>query len=108
MTPLTSARLAAATVEALDGYAEHTLACPPRLARAGGVHLIAARERGLPGWHGYVLPVVGLSFAGGAVVACRPDLVERLAAELGSDLRRPSLDDAAVRRLGRAVRRVLP
>jgi GNAT superfamily N-acetyltransferase len=105
---LTPTRLAAPTLDALDAYAERSLACPPSLARAGGVHLLAARERGLPSWHGYTLPIVGLSFASGAVVACRPDLVERLRAEMGSDARLASLDEAAVRRLVRAVRRVLP
>jgi GNAT superfamily N-acetyltransferase len=108
MTWVASRRLAASTLAALDGYAERTLACPTDLARAGGIHLVAARERGLPAWHGFTLPVVGVSFASGAVIACRPDLVERLQAELGSDVRLPSLDAAAMRRLLRAVRRILP
>jgi GNAT superfamily N-acetyltransferase len=105
---LTRPRLAPATLEVLDGYAERTLACPPSAARAGGVHLLAARERGLPGWHGYTLPIVALSFSSGAVIACRPDLVERLGTEMGSDRELPSLDPAALRRLLRSVRRVLP
>jgi GNAT superfamily N-acetyltransferase len=105
---LTSTRLATATVDTLDAYADEALACPPSLARAGGVHLLAARERGLPGWHGYTLPIIGLSFSTGAVVACRPDLVERLSAAMGSDRRLANLDGAAARRLLRAVRRLLP
>ena len=105
---LTRPRLAHATLDALDSYAERTLACPPALARAGGVHLLAARERSLPSWHGYTLPIVGLAFGTGAVVACRPDLVDRLSAEMGSDRRLPYLDGPAVRRLLRAVRRLLP
>jgi GNAT superfamily N-acetyltransferase len=95
-------------MDILDGYAEHTLTCPPSLARAGGVHLLAVRSRGLPAWHGYTLPIIGLSFASGAVVACRPDLVERLGAEMGSDRRLASLDAPALRRLLRSVRRLLP
>jgi GNAT superfamily N-acetyltransferase len=105
---LTRPRLAPSTIESLDGYAEQTLACPPSLARAGGVHLLSVRSRGLPGWHGYTLPIIGLSFASGAVVACRPDLVERLGNEMGSDRRLVSLDAAALRRLLRSVRRLLP
>jgi GNAT superfamily N-acetyltransferase len=92
----------------LDGYAERTLGCPPAVARAGGVHLLSVGSRGLPGWHGYTLPIIGLSFSAGAVVACRPDLVDRLQAEMGSDQRLASLDAAALRRLLRSVRRLLP
>jgi RimJ/RimL family protein N-acetyltransferase len=51
------------------------------------------------------MPIVGLSFAPGAVLAVRPDLVDRLAAELGSDLYQPYLDGPAFRRLWRAVQR---
>lgn len=105
---LTRPRLAAATMDVLDGYAEQILTCSPSVARAGGVHLLAVRARGLAGWHGYTLPIIGLSFSAGAVVACRPDLLERLSAEMGSDQRLPSLDAAALRRLLRSVRRLLP
>jgi GNAT superfamily N-acetyltransferase len=105
---LTRARLATSTRGILDGYAERTLTCPPALARTGGVHLLAVRERGLPGWHGFTLPIIGLAFGQGAVVACRPDLLERLTSEMGSDQRLPSLDAAALRRLLRSVRRLLP
>jgi GNAT superfamily N-acetyltransferase len=105
---LTRPRLAERTLESLDRYAERTLTCPPGLARSGGVHLLGVRERGLPGWHGYTLPIIGLAFSDGAVVACRPDLLERLAGELGSDQHLPCLDAAALRRLLRAVRRLLP
>jgi GNAT superfamily N-acetyltransferase len=105
---LTRPRLAPGTIDILDGYAEGTLTCPPSLARAGGVHLIAVRSRSLPGWHGYTLPIIGLSFSTGAVLACRPDLVERLATEMGSDRHLESLDAAALRRLLRSVRRLLP
>jgi GNAT superfamily N-acetyltransferase len=108
VTPATSYRLARATVRTLDAYAETVLACPPRLARAGGIHVLAEARRGLPAWHGYTLPIVGLSFAPGAVVACRPDLVERLRSELGSDTRRTSLDGPAFRRLWRAIQRCTP
>jgi predicted GNAT family acetyltransferase len=51
------------------------------------------------------MPIVGLSFAQGAVIACRPDLIDRLRAELGSDARQPYLDGPAFRRLWRAVAR---
>jgi GNAT superfamily N-acetyltransferase len=51
------------------------------------------------------MPIVGLSFAQGAVIASRPDLVERLRAELGSDIRQPYLDGPAFRRLWRSVAR---
>lgn len=54
------------------------------------------------------MPIVGLSFAPGAVVACRPDLVDRLLAELGSDVHQPYLDGPAFRRLWRAVARCAP
>jgi GNAT superfamily N-acetyltransferase len=92
----------------LDAYAETALACPPVLARGGGVHLLAERARGLPIWHGYTLPIVGLSFAQGAVVACRPDLLDKLRGELGSDVQRPALDSPAFRRLWRAIQRCAP
>jgi len=54
------------------------------------------------------MPIVGLSFAPGAVVACRPDLIERLRGELGSDAHQSYLDGPAFRRLWRAVSRVTP
>ena len=105
---LTRPRLAPATIDILDGYAERTLTCPPSLARAGGVHLLTVRSRALAAWHGYTLPIIGLSFTTGAVVACRPDLVERLGTEMGSDRHLVTLDAAALRRLLRSVRRLLP
>jgi GNAT superfamily N-acetyltransferase len=108
VTSATSPRLGAGTIQALDVYAEQTLTCPPAATRAGGVHLLASRERGLPAWHGFSLPIIGLSFSTGAVIACRPDLVQRLAAEMGSDQHLPFLDGPAMRRLLRSVRRVLP
>src|SRR5439155_7026458 len=100
-----SNRLSAATVRTLDAYAESILACPSALARQGGVHLLNAPRRGLPTWHGYTLPIVGLSFAPGAVIACRPDLLEKLRAELGSHAHQAYLDGPAFRRLWRAVQR---
>lgn len=108
MTPATSNRLPAAAVRTLDAYAEIVLACPPGLARRGGVHLVSAAPRGLPAWHGFTMPIVGLSFASGAVIACRPDLLERLRAELGSDVHQPYLDGPAFRRLWKAVQRCSP
>jgi GNAT superfamily N-acetyltransferase len=105
VTPATSNRLSAAAVRTLDAYATTVLACPPPLARAGGVHLVNEPKRGLPAWHGFTMPIVGLSFAQGAVIASRPDVVERLRGELGSDIRQPYLDGPAFRRLWRAVSR---
>jgi RimJ/RimL family protein N-acetyltransferase len=108
VTPLTSNRPAPGTLRTLDTYAETVLACPPPLARAGGIHLLTEPRRGLPAWHGYTLPIVGLSFTPGAVVACRPDLVDRLRSELGSDTRLSYLDGPALRRLWRAIQRCTP
>jgi GNAT superfamily N-acetyltransferase len=105
VTPATSNRLAPAALHALDEYAERVLACPPAVARRGGVHIISESRRGLPAWHGFTMPIVGLSFAPGAVIACRPDLVVRLTAELGSDVHQAYLDGPAFRRLWRAVAR---
>jgi RimJ/RimL family protein N-acetyltransferase len=95
-------------VRTLDAYSEAVLACPPTLARRGGVHLLSAPQRGLPAWHGFTMPIVGLSFAQGAVVAARPDLVDALRRELGSDVHLPYLDGPAFRRLWRAVQRCTP
>jgi GNAT superfamily N-acetyltransferase len=95
-------------VSTLDSYAEHFLACPPAVARSGGVHIVSTPARGLPSWHGYVLPVVGLAFAAGAVVACRPDLVATLRRQLGSDSALPYLDGPAFRRLLRAIQHTVP
>jgi GNAT superfamily N-acetyltransferase len=92
-------------VRTLDAYAESVLTCPPALARQGGVRLLADSRRGLPAWHAFTMPIVGLSFASGAVVASRPDLIECLRDELGSDLHQPHLDGPAFRRLWRAVKR---
>ena len=108
MTPATSNRLPPAAVRTLDAYAESVLACPPALARQGGVHLLPEARRGLPAWHGYTLPIVGLSFAPGAVIACRPDLIDRLRGELGSDAHQRYLDGPAFRRLWRAIQRSTP
>ncbi|HEY3061780.1 MAG TPA: GNAT family N-acetyltransferase [Chloroflexota bacterium] len=108
MTPATSNRLSTATLRTLDDYAEQFLACPPAVARAGGVHLLSTAARGLPSWHGYVLPIVGLAFAPGAVVACRPDLMDTLRRQLGSDSALPYLDGPAFRRLLRAIRQTVP
>ncbi len=108
MTPATSNRLSPSTLETLDSYAEQVLTCPPTLARRGGVHIVSVAARGLPGWHGYILPIVGLSFAPGAVLACRPDLVETFRRQLGSDSRLPYLDGPAFRRVVRSIQRTLP
>ena len=54
------------------------------------------------------MPIVGLSFAQGAVIACRPDLLERMQSELGSDVHQSYLDGAGLRRLWRAVSRAAP
>lgn len=91
----------------LDAYAEKVLTCPPRIARGGGVHILSTAARGLPSWHGYVLPVVGLSFAPGAVLSCRPDLVAPMGRELGSDVHLPYLDGPALRRMLRAIQRTV-
>src|SRR5205823_7276711 len=80
----------------------------PGIARRGGVHLLTASQRGLPAWHGFTIPLVALSFEPGAVIACRPDLVERMRAELGSDVHQQHLDGPAFRRLWRAVQRCVP
>lgn len=108
MTPVTSNRLPVTAVRTLDHYAEAVLACPPALARRGGVHLLSEPRRGLPVWHGYTMPIVGLSYSQGAVIACRPDLVDSLRAELGSDAHQTYLDGPAFRRLWRAVARCSP
>ncbi len=108
MTPATSNRLPAAAVRTLDTYAEKVLACSPKVARRGGVHIVSTAQRGLPSWHGFTLPIVGLSFAPGAVIACRPDLVDRLRGELGSDAHQSYLDGPAFRRLWRAIQRCVP
>ena len=108
MTPATSNRLPAAALRTVDGYVESVLACPPALARKGGVHLLSEPRRGLTAWHGFTIPIVGVSFAAGVVIACRPDLVARMRAELGSDIRLPYLDGPAFRRLWRAVQRCTP
>jgi hypothetical protein len=108
VTPATSNRLPPAAVRTLDDYAQTVLSCPPNLARRGGVQLLAVAQRGLPAWHGFTMPIVGLSFASGAVVACRPDLLEKLRAELGSDVHQAYLDGPAFRRLWRAVQRCTP
>jgi GNAT superfamily N-acetyltransferase len=108
VTPTTSNRLSAATLRTLDAYAEQILTCPPELARGGGIHLLSVPHRGLPAWHGYVLPIVGLAFAPGAVLACRPDLLDSLRGRLGSDSHLPYLDGPAFRRLLRAVRETVP
>ncbi len=105
MTPATSNRLSPGALRLLDAYADSVLACPPDLARRGGVHLVSDARRGLPTWHGFTMPIVGLSFAPGAVIACRPDLVEPMRGELGSDLHLSSLDGPGLRRLWRAVAR---
>jgi GNAT superfamily N-acetyltransferase len=105
VTPVTSNRLSATALRTLDNYASTVLTCPPAVARKGGVHVLSEPRRGLPAWHGYTLPIVGLSFASGAVIACRPDLVDQLRAELGSDVHQALLDGPAFRRLWRAVHR---
>jgi GNAT superfamily N-acetyltransferase len=108
VTPATSTRLGPTSLRQLDAFAEHFFGCPPALARGGGIHLLAVPGRGQPSWHGYVLPIVGLAFAPGAVVACRPDLLETFRGHLGSDAHLPYLDGPAFRRLWRAVQRSLP
>ena len=79
----------------LDRYAAETLANPPALAREGGVHILAEPRRGLPHWKGFTLPILGLSYPTGALVTVRPDWLQPLLAELGSDARLPSLADGS-------------
>lgn len=104
----TRPRLADSSVARLDEYARSALWVPVEMAHAGGVTLVAEPRRRQVVWHGYTLPVVGLSFGAGAVLSVRPDLVERLRSEMGSDVRLPALDAAALRRTLRAVQRTLP
>jgi RimJ/RimL family protein N-acetyltransferase len=94
------------TIERLDAYVTSVLACPAAQARAGGVHVIAAPRRALPAWHGYVLPIAGVSYPAGAVLAVRPDLADRLTTAMGSDVHLPRLDHIAWRRVYRAVLRL--
>jgi len=108
VTPATSNRLKGAALRTLDAYADDVLACPPAVARRGGVHVLAAARRALPAWHGYTMPIVALSFAPGAVVACRTDLADQLLGQLGSDSHQPYLDGPAFRRLWRAIQHCMP
>jgi RimJ/RimL family protein N-acetyltransferase len=100
--------LDAATIARLDTFATAALDCPVRVARRGGVHLLASRSRLLPAWHGYVVPILGISFPTGAVLTARPDFAEQLRGMLGSDLTRASWDSAAIARVLRAVRGITP
>jgi RimJ/RimL family protein N-acetyltransferase len=107
MVSTTLARLDHATIDRLDAYARDALGCPPELAHAGGITLRSDRARAHPVWHGYVLPIVGLMFAEGAVISVRPDLHDQLRGQMGSDVRLARLDAAAERRLLRALQRTL-
>lgn len=100
--------LAAASLERLGRYTEEMLGCTPGPAHVEGVHLLASRLRTLPGWLGYVFPVIAIAHDAGAVVAARPGLVEELRTAMGSDLQLRTLDQTARRRLHRHVRRLLP
>jgi GNAT superfamily N-acetyltransferase len=97
-----------ATIERLDQYVTDVLACPAAQARAGGVHVLASPRRALPAWHGFALPIAGVSYPEGAALAVRPDLADRLTADMGSDARLPRLDHVAWRRVYRAVLRLAP
>ena len=108
MTIPSSARLAPKTRAIIDAYCEQVLTCPLSVARSGRVHVLSVPARGLPAWHGYTMPIVAIALSTGAVIACRPDLVEQLEMALGSDVKLPALDSAALRRVHRAVRRILP
>jgi hypothetical protein len=107
MTSTTAARLDRATLDRLDTYARDALGCPPEMGHAGGVTLLPDRARARPIWHGYVMPMVALSFAEGAVISIRPDLLDQLRTHMGSDVRLARVDTAAERRLLRAVQRTL-
>jgi GNAT superfamily N-acetyltransferase len=101
-------RLRAASLAALDQFAQEVLGCPVYRARAGGVHVEAVRERALPAWHGYIMPLAALAFPEGAAIAVRPETGEALRAAMGSDTTRAVLDGAAMRRLWRATERLIP
>ncbi len=103
-----SQRLSRVTLGRLDRYAAEVLFCPPEVARAGGVHVRPEPRRASVAWRGFTMPLVALSFPDGAVVAVRPDLEGRLKEEMGSDVRLPLLDAAALRRLRRAADRLAP
>lgn len=101
-------RLGGATHTVLDQYARDVLGCDPALARSGAVQVLASRQRALPAWGGYVLPIIGLSFERGAVIAARPDLAEAVTVALGSTLRLSALDRAGLARVRRAVQQLTP
>ncbi len=101
-------RLSPGALTRMDAYAVEVFGCPPELARGGGVHVVSSPSRALPGWHGYAMPVVALSFPDGAVVAVRPDLAEVVRTAMGSDAGQARLDGAALRRLHHAVLRLAP
>ncbi len=108
MVSTSSPRLSVETLRRLDRYAMEVLTCPPELARSGGVHVRAEPLRAGPTWRGFTIPLVALAFAEGAVVAVRPDLEQPLRLAMGSDLRLPHLDAAALRRLRRTAERLAP
>lgn len=100
--------LAPASLERLSRYTADLLGCTPGPAHIRGVHVWASRLRTLPGWLGYVFPVIAIAHDAGAVVAARPGLVQELRMAMGSDLLPRTLDAPARRRLHRHVRRLLP
>ena len=92
----------------LDLYAASVFGCSADLARAGGTHVVPSADRARPSWKGFTLPVIALAFPQGAVVATRPDLVDQLKEVMGSDLHLATLDPAALTRLHRRLRTIVP
>ncbi|MBI2755193.1 MAG: GNAT family N-acetyltransferase [Chloroflexi bacterium] len=70
--------------------------------------MVSDAARGLPVWGGYVLPVVGLSFAEGATIGVKPEIRDAFVAALGSTARLPSLDRPALLRVLRVARQHAP
>lgn len=70
--------------------------------------MVAEVTRAHPAWHGYVLPLVALSYPEGTAIAVRPDVADALRREMGSDCTLPRLDEPAMRRLSYSAARCLP
>ena len=75
-------RIKVGQVDRVDAFHAAELGCGQALLERPGVHVVPSERRGRPGWGGYTVPLLALSTTGGGVISVRPDLLDRVRAEM--------------------------
>lgn len=101
-------RIMVGQVDRLDVFHADELGCDRELLVTPGLHVVTSPRRQRSGWGGYTVPLLALSIAGGGVVSVRPDLIERVRADLTATVPTEPLREGDFERLRRVARAAVP